>query len=145
MNYSLGILYVLICLCSIIWLGKMFGSEFRIQKLRKKIDKLLPDAVFILGIPWRVLAYNHYSREKYPFFSEEAVSSNLWDWLPTEFVARIYKGYKDAVDTNKKQTTQFSFVWERKRMIELEVRFIPLPDDKYILCIVKIIREVRIR
>lgn len=143
MNYSLGVLFFLICLCSIIWLGKMFRYEFLLRKLRKKIESLLPDAAFILDVPFRVLLSNHYSSKDFPFFYEEVIGANLWEVLPSEFVARIYKGYKDAINTKKRQTVRFVFPWKYEKIIELEVRFIPL-RYKYILCVLRNVKEKKI-
>lgn len=144
MGYLLFALFLLICIYGIYLLDRTIRRIVYLKKLQGRIESFLPDVVFVLDKPLRIVAFNRYSNNVFPFFYEELSASTLWELLPTEVATRFYKGYKDALDLGCMQTCRFSFFKDECTRIELELRFVPL-QMKYILCILRILNEETIK
>lgn len=140
MGYLLFALFLLICIYGIYSLGRTVRRTVYLKKLHRRIESFLPDVAFVLDKPLRIVAFNRYSNDVFPFFYEELTASSLWELLPAEIATRFYKGYKDTLDLGRMQTCRFSFLKDECTRIELELRFVPL-RYKYTLCILRVLKE----
>lgn len=134
MIWIVKILFAVICLC---FVGMLYGeirSRIRLNAVRKRIKAFLPDVVFILDKPLRIIDANQYNNALFPFLREEIINANLWDVFPADFLVKIYKGYKDVLCANKIITVSSSLLYNGKHIL-LKNRFVPL-RHKYVLCII---------
>lgn len=134
MTWMAKVLFVVICLCFIGILCDEIGSKIRLNIVRKRIKAFLPDVVFILDEPLRVIDANQYRNTLLPFLREEIINANLWSLFSTDFMTEIHKGYKDALRTKKTITVKCTLLHGDRRLL-LKSRFVPL-HHKYVLCII---------
>lgn len=144
MEYYLFALFLLICVYGIYLLGRTIKRVVYLKKLHRRIESYLPNVAFVLERPSRIVLFNRYSNDIFPFFYEELAASSLWELLPVEVATHFYKGYKDTLDLNRMQTCRFSFLKDEHTRIKLELRFAPL-RYKYTLCILKVLKEEYIK
>ena len=142
MEVLIGILFGLLVAFLVCWISRGMILELLILRaLKRRLPHFLPNAAFIVNNPFAVVGCNRYDIELFPFLREEIIGSNLWDLLPAEITSRIYKGYRDTVNTGKIRTIKLFIMLDTMERMELELRFVPLSRCKYIVAIFRIVEN----